>query len=211
MAAAEADGEDSRGPEQGEGTEADQHRSREWAAPPRPVWGEPTGTTAEVPAAAPVPVALSPEPRLPVVERPTRIRRLFRRAPVGEVVAVVVAVVEAAVVQAGGAVMALASRVTAPLRASTRPCTVASVSSVAEVRAMMVPTKVLDVFSVAELLTCQNTLQACAPLVSWTTLFEAVTRSDDAWKTNTAFGSPWPLRTSGLAAVILAVAAWPKA
>ncbi len=86
--------------------------------------------------------------------------------------------------------MVLASRLTAPFRARTRPCTVAPESSVAEVSAMIVPTKVLAVLRVAELLTCQNTLQAWAPFSSWTTLFEATTRSDDAWKTNTALGSP---------------------
>src|SRR5450631_3460013 len=47
--------------------------------------------------------------------------------------------------------------------------------------------------------------------MSCTTLLDAVTRSEDAWKTNTALGSPWPLRVRGLAAVMLAVAAWPNA
>jgi hypothetical protein len=109
-------------------------------------------------------------------------------AAVGVVVAVgapvavgaVVVVVEDATVQVGDVVMVLASRVTAPLRAKTRPCTVAPESSVAEVSAMMVPTKVLDELRVAELLTCQNTLHAWAPFSSWTTLPDAVTRSDDA-------------------------------
>ena len=50
---------------------------------------------------------------------------------------------------------------------------------------MMVPTKVLPVPRVAELPTCQKTLQAWAPFSSLTTLFDAVTRVDDAWKTKT--------------------------
>ena len=45
--------------------------------------------------------------------------------------------------------------------------------------------------SVAELPTCQNTLQACAPLTSLTRLADAVISVEPAWKTKTAFGSPW--------------------
>ena len=41
---------------------------------------------------------------------------------------------------------------------------------------------------VAELPTCQNTLQASAPPVSLTVLLETVIRVDPAWKTNTALG-----------------------
>ena len=50
---------------------------------------------------------------------------------------------------------------------------------------------------VAELPTCQKTLQAWAPFSSSTTLFEAVTRSDDAWKTNTEFGVPLAVEDQG--------------
>ena len=45
--------------------------------------------------------------------------------------------------------------------------------------------------SVAELPTCQKTLQACAPLTSLPGCAEAVISVEPAWKTKTAFGSPW--------------------
>ncbi len=54
------------------------------------------------------------------------------------------------------------------------------------------PTKVVSVPSVAELPTCQNTLQAWAPLISATVLFEAVMRVLADWKMNTELGSFWP-------------------
>jgi hypothetical protein len=57
------------------------------------------------------------------------------------------------------------SSVTAPLRASTRPSTVVPVVTVMLVSAMMVPRNVEPVPSVAELPTCQKTLQDCAPLI----------------------------------------------
>jgi len=49
--------------------------------------------------------------------------------------------------------------------------TVAPVSNDADVNAMMVPTKVVVVPRVAELPTCQNTLQGCAPSMRLTVLF----------------------------------------
>ena len=164
------------------------------------------------PLVAPVvaPVVLLPvaDVRLPVPDVEPVVPVVPDTPPeVGPVVVVVVVVAA----QAGGVVMVLASRETSPLRARTRPWTVAPESRVAEVSAMMVPTKVLPDASVAELPTCQNTLQAWAPFSNCTTLSDAVTRSDDAWKTNTELASPSPLRTSGLAAVMLAVAACPKA
>jgi hypothetical protein len=97
----------------------------------------------------------------------------------------VVVVVAAAHV---GKVMVLSSRLTWPFRANTRPSTVVPVCAVAEVKAKMLPTKVELVPKVAELPTCQNTLQASAPPVSLTVLLEAVIRVDPAWKTNTALG-----------------------
>jgi hypothetical protein len=147
------------------------------------VLGKPVGTTA---AALPVPVAAT----APVDDA----------VPAGTVGAAVVAAADPAVGAAVGAavvvtaqvdwVMLLSSRVTAPLRANTRPDTVAPVSSVAEVSAMMVPTKMEPLPKVAELVTCKNTLQAWAPLTRTTELVEAVTRVDDAWKMNTAAGLP---------------------
>ena len=85
-------------------------------------------------------------------------------------------------------VMTLSSRVTAPFRASTLPCTVAPVFSEADVNAKMFPTKLVSVPSVAELPTCQNTLQAWAPLSRLTVLLDAVISVDPAWKMNTALG-----------------------
>ena len=60
----------------------------------------------------------------------------------------------------------------------------------------MVPAKALVVPSVAELPTCQNTLQACAPFSSTTELPDAVVSVEPAWKMNTAFGSPPPFRVT---------------
>ena len=51
--------------------------------------------------------------------------------------------------------MTLLSSVTAPFRASALPCSVAPVSSVMDVRARMVPWKLVVLASVAELPTCQ--------------------------------------------------------
>ncbi len=60
----------------------------------------------------------------------------------------------------GARMTRLLSSVTAPFLANTRPCTVAPVVIVALVKARMVPTNIVVVPSVAELPTCQNTLQA---------------------------------------------------
>jgi len=63
---------------------------------------------------------------------------------------------------------------------------------VIDVSAMIVPTNVEPDPSVAELVTCQKTLQELAPLISFTLLDEAVTRADVAWKIQTELGSCWP-------------------
>lgn len=89
-----------------------------------------------------------------------------------------------------GLVMVSESNVTAPLRASTRPSTVTLVVTVMLVRARIVPRNVEPVPRVAELPTCQKTLQDWAPLTRLTWLADAVVRVDPAWKTKTAFGSP---------------------
>src|ERR1019366_4543060 len=101
---------------------------------------------------------------------------------------VAAAVVGAAVVVAGAVmhadeVIVFVSSVTAPLRASTRPSTVAPVVTVMLDRAMTVPRKLEPVPIVAELPTCQNTLQACASLIGLTELPEPVVSVDPAWKT----------------------------
>jgi len=73
-----------------------------------------------------------------------------------------------------GTVMVLVSMVTAPPSARARPLIVAPVSSVIDVVAIIVPAKFVVVPRVAELPTCQNTLQACAPFSSTTVLDDAV-------------------------------------
>jgi hypothetical protein len=109
--------------------------------------------------------------------------------------ATVVVVVGATVVVTAGAhsglVTVFVSKVTAPLRASNRPCTTALVLAVMEVNARREPTKVEPTPSVAELPTCQKMLQSWAPLMMATLLLGAVMSVDAAWKMNTAFGSPW--------------------
>ena len=87
-----------------------------------------------------------------------------------------------------GALMVLLSRVTAAVEASRRPVTVAPVCAVTEARASTVPTKVELVPRVAELPTCQKTLQEAWEVVNLTTLREPVIRVLEAWKMNTAFG-----------------------
>ncbi len=73
---------------------------------------------------------------------------------------------EVDVPEVGGAIsqpgweIVLESNVTAPSLASRRPWMVAPVVAVIEVCAMIVPTKLVAVPRVAELPTCQNTLQA---------------------------------------------------
>jgi hypothetical protein len=76
---------------------------------------------------------------------------------VGVTTVVVVVVV---MVQLVGTVILLSSRLTWPFRARTRPSTVVPVWTDAEVRAKMLPTKVVFVPNVAELPTCQKTLHA---------------------------------------------------
>jgi hypothetical protein len=95
-----------------------------------------------------------------------------------------------------GAVIVSSSRVTFPLRASTRPSMVSPVVTTIDVRARTVPTKEEWVPRVAELPTCQNTLQAWAPLMRLTLLAESVMREEGAWKMKTAFGSPCASRVS---------------
>ena len=100
------------------------------------------------------------------------------------------------VVEHVGDVIVSSSRVTAPLRASTRPAMVSPVVTVIDVRARTVPVKSECVPRVAELPTCQNTLQAWAPLVRMTLLAESVVSVEGAWKMKTAFGSPPASRVS---------------
>jgi hypothetical protein len=87
--------------------------------------------------------------------------------PVELAVVVVVAGVVDVVAQLDG-VMVSESSVTAPFSARTRPAIVTFVVTVMLWLARIVPTKLESVPSVAELPTCQNTLQAWAPLISTT-------------------------------------------
>ena len=67
-------------------------------------------------------------------------------------------------------------RVTSPFLASARPLSVTPLFVVMDVRARMVPTKVEPDPSVAELVTCQKTLQGWPPLMKATELDDAVMR-----------------------------------
>jgi hypothetical protein len=112
-------------------------------------------------------------------------------ALVGVVVAPATVVVAAAAQT--GVVIVLVSRVTAPLRARSRPAMVAPVVAVIDVMASTLPTRCDPVPSVAEEPICQNTLQAVLLPITTTLLADAVTSVDAALKMNTAFGSPWVL------------------
>ncbi len=87
-------------------------------------------------------------------------------------------------------VMVSVSRVTAPLRASARPSMVTPVVTVMDASARMVPRKVENVPSVAELPTCQKTLHDVPALMMFTLLLDAVIRVEAVWKMKTAFGLP---------------------
>ena len=75
-------------------------------------------------------------------------------------------------------VRTLLIRVTAPLRASMRPTTVAPLFSEMLVSAIRLPWNAVVVPSVAELPTCQKTLHGVAPLMSTTELADAVVSAD---------------------------------
>ena len=114
---------------------------------------------------------------------------------------VVVVVVDVVVVVTGvaahvGTVMVFPSRVTAPVCVSTRPFTCAPEFKVAEVSARIVPANEVVVPSVADEPTCQNTLHACAPPSSVTTLPLAVVNVDALWRMNTAAALPPALSVS---------------
>jgi len=102
----------------------------------------------------------------------------------------VVVVVEGGTTAHAGRLTVLESSVTAPLRASSRPSTNAPVFAVIDVKASTDPTKTEAVPSVAELPTCQKTLQALAPLTNATRLDVAVMSVEADWKMKTAPASP---------------------
>src|SRR5271163_2534186 len=128
------------------------------AVPPWPVAGAPTGMIV-----APVPVAAEDFVLAPAFTVTTGFVAFtgcfiggffgaFVPVPATVVVVVVIVVVVVGAVAARhvGTVMVLSSRVTAPVWASARPARLASVFRVIDVRARMVPTKLVDVPSVAE-------------------------------------------------------------
>ena len=90
--------------------------------------------------------------------------------------------------------MTLLSIVTAPFRASARPDTCAPLFSEMLVSARMLPRKLVVVPSVAELPTCQNTLQGEPPLVMSTDEPLAVVSVLPIWNMKTAPALPWALR-----------------
>lgn len=77
-----------------------------------------------------------------------------------------------------GEVKVFVSNVTEPFLAKARPSAVAPVLAVMDVNAKIFPLKLEAVPSVAELPTCQNILQADAPLIRLTLLLEAVVNVD---------------------------------
>src|SRR5207245_6048936 len=89
-----------------------------------------------------------------------------------------------------GSVMVLVSKVTAAVRANSRPSTAAPVVTVMEANARMLPLNTEPVPRVAELPTCQNTLAALAPPLRITWRAEVVVRVDAIWKMKTALASP---------------------
>lgn len=133
------------------------------------------------PAVDPPPVSTPPTGGASVVDG------VVGTGVIGVVVVVVVGVI--CCVQAAW-VMVLVSIVTAPFRANARPSIEAPVVRVMEVNARMFPLKTVPVPRVAELPTCQKTLHALAPLMTFTTLAEAVTSVLAIWNTKTALGSP---------------------
>src|SRR4051812_46874846 len=86
--------------------------------------------------------------------------------------------------------MLLLPSVTAPFRARARPANVAPVLMVMLVRARMLPTNVVVAPSVAELPTCQKTLQFDAPLITATDDPDAVVKVLPILKINEALGLP---------------------
>jgi len=90
----------------------------------------------------------------------------------------------------------LVSIVTAAVDARALPEIVAPVVSVMLALARMFPTNVVFVPIVAELPTCQNTLQFCAPLISTILELDAVVSVLAILKIQTEAGLFWPSRVS---------------
>ena len=82
----------------------------------------------------------------------------------------------------------MVSNVTAPVRASSLPFTVAPVPNEMDASDKMLPLKTEAVLRVAELPTCQNTLHAFAKLINVTVLLTDVVSVDAIWKMKTLLG-----------------------
>ena len=89
------------------------------------------------------------------------------------------------------ALIVLLSSVVAPFRAKARPVSRALVVIVMLVNARIVPANDVDVPSVAELPTCQNTLHCDPPLIMATDEPLAVMSVLPVLKMKTAFALPW--------------------
>jgi hypothetical protein len=105
-------------------------------------------------------------------------------------VAVAEVVVDVVVAHVGMLIL-FVSRLTCPFLARRRPWICVLVSAVIEVSAMTVPIKLLLTPRVAELPTCQKTLQGvlAQPVVVTVELVEVIS-VDPVWKIQTAFGFP---------------------
>ena len=90
----------------------------------------------------------------------------------------------------------LVFNVTAPVCANKLPFTFAPLFRVMDVRARIFPTNVVVVPRVAELPTCQNTLQSEPPLITLTTALLAVVSVLPIRKMKTELGSPWASRVT---------------
>jgi hypothetical protein len=108
--------------------------------------------------------------------------------------------------QSDGVLIVSSIRVTAMFLASARPSMVTPAPTVIEARAMMVPAKTGPLI-VAEVATCQKTLQPCSSrgagsLTKTTELITSVVSAVPTLKIQTASGSPcafrvsWPLTSS---------------
>ena len=151
----------------------------DWPDPPAPVSGAPRGST-NFGVVVGTKVVLVPGDVVVGEELGNVVVEVVDVEPATSVVDVldVLDVVDVVVVGGGGVrqvdrLTVLSSSVTAPLMAWSRPFTTAPVLSVIEAEARIVPMKLVDVPSVAELPTSQKTLQAWAP-------FSRTTEADDA-------------------------------
>jgi hypothetical protein len=112
-------------------------------------------------------------------------------------VGVAVGVGSDAVLMQVDALMVSLMRVTSPVSANSRPCTVTPAPTVIEVDAMTVPAKV-GPFSVAELPTCQNTLHGSTPSSTMLPLVPVIRLCDaPVWKMNTVPEDPTSVSGAG--------------